>query len=232
MLILLHTFCFSKRKNIRYPFDLFNDHWRSNHLHDTELHLYSAFYDDRKRALSAKEGIHPVIRINVLAPKSFNMKNKNTLCLIRLNDGAIFTVRIQVVKLLEHFNLKWSSYFVNCKLAETITKPIPFQNQTKSTFNEIEKDKISSVALINQDLEYRSTVGNYNFSNTLPGELHVHKYQMANHKTYKDSKNKVSKATTMAICVKPVYLNWNRAIWLVEFFEMYRLLGKTCFHEI
>ena len=94
-----------------------------------------------------------------------------------------------------------------------------------------EKDKISSVALINQDLKYHSTGGNYNFPDTLPGELNVHKYQMANHKTYKDSQNKVSKATTMAICVKPVYLNWNRAIWLVEFFEMYRLLGKTCFYE-
>ena len=52
---------------------------------------------------------------------------------------------------------------------------------------------------------------------------------MANQKTYKNSQNKVSNATSMAICVKPVYLNWNRAIWLVEFFEMYRLLGKTWF---
>lgn len=212
---------------MKFQFNEFNDNWKSNHLHDTELHLYSAYYDDRKRALSAKEGNSPVIRINVVAPKSFNVQNKKTVCLVKLKDGNFFTVRIHVIKLLEHFNMKWSSYFVNCKLTEIITNTLVFQNQTKPSSNAIEKYKIASVALINSDLKYYDIVGNYNFSSTLPGELKVHIYKTdPKNKSSKYRQNMLSEVKTLAICVKPVYLNWNRAIWLVEFFEMYRLLGK------
>ena len=209
------------------PFNQFNDRWRFNHLQDTELYVYSAYYDDRKRSLSAKEGNYPVVRINVLAPKEFKVKNKNTVCVVKLKDGTIFTLRIHVIQLLEHFNMKWCSYFVNCKLTETITRKLPTKNQTMSAFNKIEKDNISSVSLINQDLKYYNIIGNYNFSNPLPGELEVYKSQVPNHKDSNIEKNLVSDLNTLAICVKPVYLNWNRAIWLVEFFEMYRLLGKN-----
>ena len=211
---------------MKFQFNEFNDNWKSNHLHDTELHLYSAYYDDRKRALSAKEGNSPVIRINVVAPKSFNVQNKKTVCLVKLKDGSFYAVRIHVIKLLEHFNMKWSSYFVNCKLTEIITNTPFFRNQTKPSYNKIEKYKVDSVALINSDLKYYHIVGNYNFSSTLPGELKVHTYKTVSNKSSKNRQNMVSDVKTLALCVKPVYLNWNRAIWLVEFFEMYRLLGK------
>ena len=29
----------------------------------------------------------------------------------------------------------------------------------------------------------------------------------------------------MALCVKPFHNGWNKALWLVEFLEMYKLLG-------
>ena len=34
---------------------------------------------------------------------------------------------------------------------------------------------------------------------------------------------------TTAVCVKPLYNNFNRAIWLVEFIEFYRILGVASF---
>ena len=190
------------------------------------MHVYSAYYDDRKRS-QAKEGSSPVIRINVLAPKSFNVKNKKTGCLVKLKEGVAYIVRIQVIKLLEHFNMLWSSYYANCKLTEPITKALTFDNQTKSANNKIDKDNIESVVLINQDMEYHNTNGRYNFSYTLLGELKVHKYGMSNQSNQNLGKHLVPDQNVLAICVKPVYLHWNRAIWLVEFFEMYLVLGRS-----
>ena len=34
---------------------------------------------------------------------------------------------------------------------------------------------------------------------------------------------------TTAVCVKPLYNHFNRAVWLVEFIEFYRILGATSF---
>ena len=190
------------------------------------MYVYSAFYDDRKRSISAKEGSSPVIRINVLAPKSFNVKNKKTVCLVKLKDGIAYIVRIQVIKLLEHFNMLWSSYYANCKLTDVVTKVLPFNKQTKSANNKMEKGNIESVALINQDFEHYEINGRYNFSNTLPGELKVHKHDTSNPNDHNLGQHLVSDQNILAICVKPVYLHWNRAIWLVEFFEMYLVLGR------
>ncbi len=36
-----------------------------------------------------------------------------------------------------------------------------------------------------------------------------------------------TKLASMAVCVKPFHYNFNRALWLVEFIEMYRLQGET-----
>lgn len=33
----------------------------------------------------------------------------------------------------------------------------------------------------------------------------------------------------MGVCVKPLYHHYDRALWLVEFIELYRLLGVTHF---
>ena len=33
----------------------------------------------------------------------------------------------------------------------------------------------------------------------------------------------------LGVCVKPLYNNYDRAVWLLEFLEMYRLLGATDF---
>ena len=82
------------------------------------------------------------------------------------------------------------------------------------------------MALINQDFEHYKINGRYNFSNTLPGELKVHKHDMSNQNDQSLGQHLVPDQNILAICVKPVYLNWNRAIWLVEFFEMYLVLGR------
>ena len=145
---------------------------------------------------------------------------------MKLKGGINYIVRIQVIKLLEHFNMLWSSYFANCKLTDIITKVLPLLNQTKSANNKIEKDKIENVALINQDLKHYEINGRYNFSNTLPGELKVHRHDMSNPNDQSLGQHLVPNQNILAICVKPVYLHWNRAIWLVEFLEMYLVLGR------
>lgn len=38
-----------------------------------------------------------------------------------------------------------------------------------------------------------------------------------------------SKIGEMSVCVKPLHYEFNRAVWLVEFVEMYRLLGADRF---
>ena len=75
-------------------------------LNDSSIYAYSAYYDDRKRLTSAKEGDDPIVRINVLAPKEFKYKNKNTLCLVKLTNGRIFMVNVHVVQILEHFGIQ------------------------------------------------------------------------------------------------------------------------------
>ena len=35
--------------------------------------------------------------------------------------------------------------------------------------------------------------------------------------------------TLTALCVKPLHYDFNRALWLVEFIEMYRILGVSYF---
>ena len=37
------------------------------------------------------------------------------------------------------------------------------------------------------------------------------------------------KLNTTALCVKPLHNSFNRAVWLVEFIEMYQLLGVSYF---
>ena len=41
--------------------------------------------------------------------------------------------------------------------------------------------------------------------------------------------SKKSNQGTMAVCIKPIYGHWNRALWLVEFIEFYKLLGASHF---
>ena len=183
--------------------------------------MYSAYYDGRNRSHSAKEGNDPVVRINVLAPKEFLKKKKNTLCLVKSKNGNIFTVRIHVIQLLEHFNMKWSSYFVNCKLNQVITRKLSHTNETNSIpfSNQIVQDDVTFVTLINQ------TDPN-NFTKMVDSELQVHQRQGSAAKSTHIYLNSSTKLNKLAICIKPIYRDWNRAIWLVEFFEMYRILGE------
>jgi hypothetical protein len=202
-------------------FNPFYDKWRAIHLKDSSLFIYSAYYDGRKRSHSAKEGNDPVVRINVLAPKEFLKKNKNTVCLVKSKNGDIFTVRIGVILLLEHFNLKWSSYFVNCKLTQIITRKLFNTNETNSIHfsNQINQDDITFVTLINQS-------GPHNFTEMEDSELQVHQSQDSAAKNLHIYSNSSIKLNKLAICIKPIYNYWNRAIWLVEFLELYRILGE------
>ena len=192
-------------------------------LNDSNLYAYSAYYDDRKRLTSAKEGDDPIVRINVLAPKEFKYKNKNTLCLVKLTNGRIFMVNVHVVQILEHFGMKWTSYFVNCKLTQIITRKLHRPNSAGSpehSPNKIDKQLIHTVVLVNNDEDLS------NYKNTSDSELKVHMPKSYTPNITNTTSILPKQSNKLAICIKPIHLNWNRAIWLVEFIEMYRLLGK------
>ena len=192
-------------------------------LNDSNLYAYSAYYDDRKRLTSAKEGDDPIVRINVLAPKEFKYKNKNTLCLVKLTNGRSFMVNVHVVQILEHFGMKWTSYFVNCKLTQTITRKLHQPNSAgplEHSPNNIDKQLIHTVVLVNNDEDLS------NYKNTSDSELKVHMPKSYTHSIINTTSEFQKQSNKLAICIKPIHLNWNRAIWLVEFIEMYRLLGK------
>ena len=192
-------------------------------LNDSKLYAYSAYYDDRKRLTSAKEGDDPIVRINVLAPKEFKYKNKNTLCLVKLTNGRIFMVNIHVVQILEHFGMRWTSYFVNCKLTQTITRKLHRSNGDgfpEQSHNKIDKQLIHTVLLVNDDEDVS------NYKNTSDSELKVHMPKSYTNSITNTTSEFQKQSNRLAICIKPIHLNWNRAIWLVEFIEMYRLLGK------
>ena len=44
-----------------------------------------------------------------------------------------------------------------------------------------------------------------------------------------EEERKGNSSSTMAVCVKPFHYDWNRALWLVEFLEFYKLLGASHF---
>ena len=198
-------------------FNQLHDRWKGVKLKNSDLYIYSAYYDDRRRALSAKEGNDPVVRINVVAPKLFKTNNGNTLCLVKLKNGSVVNVKVSVIQLLEHFNMKWTSYFVNCRLTQIIQGKLHDKNAT--LINRVNKDDISAVTLF--DREHLKDHTNLSDSEL----LRVHKFDPP---TFNQTSHKSATFVPnhFAICIKPIYLHWNRAIWLVEFFEMYRLLGK------
>ena len=151
--MIQHILSYLISRNMTSPFNEFKDRWKHIKLRDSDVYLYSAYYDDRKRTKSAKEGDDPVVRLNVLATKEFKTRNRNTLCLVKLKSGRVFTVRIAVIILLEHFNLKWTSYFVNCKLTQIITGKLHDPNTTikENVSFYLKKADISSVSLVDKE---------------------------------------------------------------------------------
>ena len=202
-------------------FNYFQDRWKGVKLKDGELYIYSSYYDDRPRAHSAKEGNEPVIRINVIAPKSFKTKHGNTLCLVKLKNGNFVAVKVSVIQLLEHFNLKWASYFVNCQLSQEFRGKLYDQHGVvqHGILIRLDNKNISAVTLTDQ--EHLK-----DFTNFSKSELKIQKVVTPIF-IDNNTQTEMDKApSSFALCVKPVYGHWYRAIWLVEFLEMYRLLGK------
>ena len=86
--------------------------------------------------------------------------------------------------------------------------------------NNINKQLIHTVVLVNNDEDLS------NYKNTSDSELKVHMPKSYTPSITNGTSEFQKKSNKLAICIKPIHLNWNRAIWLVEFIEMYRLLGK------
>ena len=225
----LKSALFLSRRNSSTLYDEFQDEWKTIKLGDSayRIYAYSAFYDNRHRFLLEGEGMDPVIRINVLAPKDFKTRYKNIYCVVKLQNNQIRVVRTSVLTLKEHFNLKYRSFFINCNLHEyTLPNEKLYLARNVTDFpNSMMKSDSMSVALI-------SPSNFFNLSGKGPRlpapiiNVHIRKPPSYLHSS-PENESEIDSETSLCVCVKPIYLDWNRAIWLVEFFEMYRLLGKN-----
>jgi len=203
------------------PLDPFQDRWKTVDLGEKIVfHVYSAF------ALSSKDNqVFDQIRITAAIPSKYVGISAKTKCLVETDDKTlghkeIFvseSIKVDIQK--EHFSLKWTSSFLLCSFEKAGRLPFLLKSKPKA-FN--------YVHLVHEDDTKFITNPKYNkqYENmkNLPidSALRVHYSKL-------DAKETSQKMEKMAVCVKPFHLNYNRALWLVEFMEMYQLQGATHF---
>lgn len=141
--------------------------------------------------------------MNVAAYHNDKAKFKTVRCLIESEDvngeKKIIQTRIQAIAHKEHFGLVYNSYFFNCLL-----------NEVKPPHN------FTRVSIVERTLKMSK-----NPPTVLP--------RPALNINYFPAKNSSFIQDKMAVCVKPFYNRWNKALWLIEFIEMYKQLGAEHF---
>ena len=102
----------------------------------------------------------------------------------------------------EHFSLAYASFFLNCLLPGS---------------GELDPD-FSRVFLIPTDQERVKNFTKTEEFRKLP-RIDVFRYPEGREVEQK-------KEGKMAVSIKPFHYEWNRALWLIEFMEFYKILGE------
>ena len=165
----------------------------------SKIYLFSAFYDTRKRG---KDGNDPVVRINaILQYSAVNAVKNKIVCLFMLSDGTKHWSPFRLIKLPENFGLKYTSANVDC-------------NVEMMNANVTESIKDKRLTLENVTIEWKH---NLNKSDKIHDWLQINR------------PGNSSGMQDLAVCVKPIHYHWDRAVWFVEFMEMYRIQGAEHF---
>ncbi len=120
--------------------------------------------------------------------------------------GKRIVTKTRAVQFKEHFALPYGSYFIQCefdfrKLGTNWSKValIKAYQGCEEDYAEGRKKEMPQPAL---DVNFFPVQG---------------------------EEQRKQKEHAMAACIKPFHYDWNRALWLVEFLEMHKLLGVTHF---
>ena len=111
--------------------DPFHDHWRKAKVGQCDVHIYSAFLDDRRKDVDA------CIKVSVAVPSTYNTRCakqarwyiinwcydscssiKISRCLVEDNDGNIAVTETSTVQFKEHFGLPFGSHYIICKIPQ------------------------------------------------------------------------------------------------------------------
>ncbi len=109
------------------------------------------------------------------------------------------TSRVRATMHKEHFNLAYNSYFFDCLTGAGSFARVTLASATDAARMEREQHLPLSES----------------------SSLAVHHFPTA-----PDDEEDPGFSSRMAVCVKPFHYEWNRALWLVEFIEFYKLLGQ------
>ena len=124
------------------------------------------------------------------------------VCIGEDKHGARVELRLDLKQNKEHWNLPYSSYFFNCALRGTFL-PVQVPSSTLTIKSQIAV--VETGTFVNGSMAWVKVVKWPTMFSSV------------------DNKNMT------ALCVKPLHNSFNRAVWLVEFIEMYQILGVSFF---
>jgi len=181
--------------------DPFRDHWRKTTVGQCDVHIYSAFLDDRRKDVEA------CIKVSVAVPSTYKTRCANQArCLLEGEDGNRIVTKTSAVQFKEHFGLAYGSHYIICKIPQM--QPGSY-NWTK-------------VTVIKQDPSMEDDVVNKRKAFPEPA-IDINRIPLL------DANQAAKKRRKMAACIKPFHYNWNRALWLIEFLEFHKVLGVSHF---
>ena len=110
----------------------FRDHWRKTTVGQCDVHIYSAFLDDRRKDVEA------CIKVSVAVPSTYKTRCANQArwstislwcdsfnsimlcfrCLLEGEDGNRIVTKTSAVQFKEHFGLSYGSHYIICKIPQ------------------------------------------------------------------------------------------------------------------
>ncbi|XP_055610556.1 uncharacterized protein LOC129757376 [Uranotaenia lowii] len=185
-----------------------NDRWQPIGDPENRLQIYSAFFDPRLEIVEtfpATDSKLPFGSVRIFTILPLNIRRRDFYCYFRYHNGVIrWQQADQVEAIHEHFEMPFAASYVVCALTGEVGQ---------------------------QEIELPSEVGvSYDPKAELSEEVNFVQIHYPRERSPLDLLSRGPPERGLAVCVGPAHHNYSNAARIVEFVELWRLLGAERFY--